>query len=469
VKVSPSTGSAPPPSGSSGPLEEFDVVVVGAGFAGLAAAERLGAAGLRVVVLEASDRVGGRAHTDYSLGGGVPLELGAQMVHGRHVVTHEWLHRFGLTTRPLRLNQHSRIIVGRRVGRYPWLALPFHPVVGTTATLDGLRRIPTAMDAYSGPDLSLAEFLEQRKASVPARYLVKLLNSHSYATDPDVLGIIGPGEEGARAGEPYGFRNFQVVEGYSALAERIGAHLGRRVVLNSPVSEISRSSEGVRVRVAAGGGRPAREVRAPAVIVTVSLGVLRSGSIRFDPPLPERVRTAIQRIGFGEAYALQMRVRNGTMRRTLGNFGVLWGGTSTSFRRPRIGTPESDDLVTAFTVGREARRRVELSDQELVAATVAEWESVVPAGVTLGTVEGIAVHRWTTDPWVRGAYTFLPKGVRLVEREELARPIDGQLFIAGEATDLTGHSATVAGAIGTGTRAAEELLASRRAKQGGAL
>jgi len=447
-------------------VSALDAIVVGAGFAGLAAAERLAAAGLQIRVLEASDRVGGRALTDYALGNGVPLELGAQMVHGRTVVTHGWLRRFGLGTRPLRLNQHSRIVIDRKVGRYPWYTLPFHPVVGTTATLDALYRIPKALRSYSGPDRSLSEFLDEQNVSVATRSIVKLLNSHSYSTDPDVLGVLGPGEEERRSSEPYGFRNFQVVEGYSALSDRVAAHLGARVVRNAPVTAILRSTDGVCLRIGAPSGGAESELRAPAVIVTVSLAVLRSGAIQFDPPLPERLRSAIARIGFGDAYALQLRVRDGTMRRRLGNFGTLWGGTHTSFRRPRIGTGEPGEFVTAFTVGREARRRAGLSDDGLVAATVAEWESAVPDGVTLGAVDGFAVHRWTTDPWVRGSYSFLPRGVGFEERQELARPIDGQLFWAGEATDLTGHSATVAGAIASGERAAEELLVMRPTRSG---
>jgi monoamine oxidase len=451
------------PTEDSRPLE---AVIVGAGFAGLAAAERLSTAGLRIRVLEASDRVGGRALTDYRLGGGVPLELGAQMVHGRTAVTHGWIRRFGLTTRPLRLNQHSRIVIDRKVGRYPWFTLPLHPVVGTAATLDALYRIPKAMSDYSGPDRSLSDFLDERDASVAARSIIKLLNSHSYATDPDVLGVLGPAEEGRWVSEPYGFRNFRVVEGYSALADRIAGRLGSSVTCNAPVTEIHRSAEGVRLKVAAGPGREETELRTPTVIVTVSLAVLRSGVIGFDPPLPERMRSAIERVGFGDAYALQLRVRGGTMRRHLGNFGVLWGGTHTSFRRPMVGTDGPGDFVTAFTVGREALRRARLSDDELVAATIAEWDSVVPRGVTLGAIEDYSVHRWTTDPWIRGAYSFLPRGVGFDERRELARPLDGQLFWAGEATDLTGHSATVAGAITSGERAADELLASRRTRSG---
>jgi monoamine oxidase len=457
-------GSSSTTGGAAVPV--LDAIIIGAGFAGLAAAEKLAAAGVQFRVLEASDRVGGRALTDYTLGSGVPLELGAQMVHGRTAVTHAWLERFGLTTRPLRLNQHSRIVLDRKVGRYPWIAFPFHPVVGTKATLDGLYRIPKALDRYAGDDRTLEEFLRERNASAPASAIVELLNSHSYATDPDVLGVRGPGEEGRRATEPYGFRNFRVVEGYSTLANRIADHLGDRIVRNAPVQKIERSANGVRIHLAPGARANPTEWRAAAVIVTVSLAVLRAGGIEFDPPLPDRKRVAIGRIGFGDAYALQIRVHGGTMRERLGNFGVLWGDTSTSFRRPRLGADRSEDFVTAFTVGREARRRAGLSDAELLAATIAEWESIVPGGVTLGTVDGLVVHRWSTDPWVQGAYSFLPRGVGIEEREELARSVDGQLFWAGEATDLEGHSATVAGAIATGERAARELLSVRRGSRG---
>jgi len=149
-------------------MEEVDVVVIGAGFAGLAAAERLAAADKRFVVLEASDRVGGRARTDYRLGDGVPLELGAQMVHGRTAVTHSWIARAGLQTRPLPVTQRSRIIVGRRVASYPWLALPFHPVAGTRAIYDGFVRLPRQIDAAQPPDRSVEEFLAERP-SIPWR------------------------------------------------------------------------------------------------------------------------------------------------------------------------------------------------------------------------------------------------------------------------------------------------------------
>ena len=154
------------------------------------------------------------------------------------------------------------------------------------------------------------------------------------------------------------------------------------------------------------------------------------------------------------------------MRARLGDFGIVWGDTATTFHRPRAGLGEPGEVLTAFTVGREARRRAALDTEAMVAATVAEWEEIAPRGATLGTVTGAAVHRWTTDPWSRGAYSYFPPGSGPLDRLALAAPVDGRLFFAGEATDTTGQSATVAGAIRSGERAAEELLAARRVRAG---
>jgi monoamine oxidase len=437
---------------------EIDALVIGAGFAGIAAARRLVDAGRKVLVLEASDRVGGRALTDYALGRGVPLELGAQMIHGRTAATHAWVARQRLTTRPLPVTQRSRIVVGRKVAGYPWIALPFHPVGGTRAVYEGLVAVPRELRAAGPPDRSLADYLAARPMRPVARRFIEMLHAHACGADPDQIGVMGCAEEDALAVEGYGFHNFQLVEGYSALAEREAAALGDRLRLRSPVSELRVLDRAVEASVRPEGGPPVVH-RAGRAILSVPLGVLKVGLPVVDPPLPPEKRTAIERLGFGDAFALQMRVRGGTLRSRLGDFGILWGGTASSFLRPRVGLGGTTEFVTAFTVGREAARRVALTEEELVAATVAEWDSVLPPGVTLGTVEGSSVHRWTTDPFVRGGYSYLPPEVGLADRAALAAPVGDRLFFAGEATDVTGQSATVAGAIRSGLRAASELLA----------
>ena len=446
------------------------MIVVGAGFAGLAAARRLVAAGLRVVVLEAADRLGGRALSDYRLADGRPLELGAMMIHGRHVVTHEWACRAGLRVSPLPLNQQSRLLVHRRVARYPWFAFPFHPVIGFRATWAGLRTIPDAMAKDPGPDRSLRAFLSERPTNDASRSLVHLFHAHTYSADPDEIGVLGPAAEERLATEPFGFRNFQLDEGYSALVRSIASELGDRVRTGTPVARVVTEVDGVRILThpRAENGPAGEELRSRYAILTVPLGVLKAGAIDFDPPLPATKRAAIERLGFGNAFVLHLRVRGGSAVRRLGDFRNLWGDTSTSFKRLAVPLSNGDAVVSAFTTGQEARRRSRLDTRELVEAARAEWEAITPTGVTLGDVVDQVVHRWPVDPWVRGAYSFFPPGVGLDARRALAAPVDRRLFFAGEATHAGGASATIHGAIETGERAARELLTITRASGTGA-
>ena len=213
------------------------------------------------------------------------------------------------------------------------------------------------------------------------------------------------------------------------------------------------------MRVRARTDRGEEEYAARTAVITVPLGVLKSTAITFDPPLPDSKREAIRRIGFGDGYALSMRVKGGTMRSRLGDFSLLWGGTASTFYRPYVGLRAPVEVMTAFTVGRDSRVRSGLGRDGIVAATLDEWASIVPEGVTLGTVEESDVHLWSLDPWTRGAYSYLPPGSTLADRQELATPVDGRLFFAGEATSVTGVSATVSGAIASGERVATEVVA----------
>jgi len=440
---------------------ELDAVVIGAGFAGLSAAERLRSRGRRCLVLEATDRPGGRARSGSSLGAPRPVELGALMIHGRTATTHGWARRLGLAVRPLPVLTRCRLSYRRKVARYPWFALPFHPVIGTRAAIAGYRTVPRDLLQYTGPDCSLS-FLEDRwGVEGPTRLLVELLHAHTYATDPDCVGVLGSAEEDREAGETYFYHNFQVLEGYSELARRAADALGPILRFGRVVTHVLRGENGVRVRARTSGGE--EEYTARTVVVTVPLGVLKAEVIAFDPPLPEPKRRAIGRIGVGDGYALSLRVRGGTMRSRLGDFSLLWGGTASTFYRPHFGLRSPVEVITAFTVGREARRRTGMNREALVAATAAEFAEVVPETVTLGAVEESDVHLWGLDPWARGAYSYLPPGASLSDRRELASPVGERMFFAGEATNLTGESGTVSGAIASGERAADEVLATLRA------
>lgn len=442
--------------------EEHDALVVGAGVAGLACAQSLAQASVDFLVLEAAHRVGGRAVTDYALADGMALELGALMVHGRKVLTHSWVRELGLETRKVRTLKRGLFSKDGRLASFPSMALPFHPTFGPRAFYQGAYGIPKALQQYAGPDRTLAEFLDELRPLPGARALVTLLFAHAAAADPDEIGVLGPAEEARRAAEEFGYNNFRLEQGYSELARRRAEAFQDRVRLGTRVTTIRYSQDGVFVRAETDGGRTLREFSARCAVLTLPLGVLKAGSVTFDPPLPEEKRRAIDAIAPGQAIVVQLRLRGGNLTQMLGDFAMLWGEGASTFHRPLVELRASAEIICAFTVGREALRRSQLSDEGVVEATVEELRSILPRRVEIGEVSGYAIQRWSTDPHTLCGYSFLPPGVGLPARVALAAPVEGTLFFAGEATHTSGESGTVHGAIETGYRAADSVIHSLR-------
>lgn len=442
-------------------VETRDVVVAGAGMAGLACAQRLQAAGADFLVLEAADRIGGRVWTTRGLAGDRPFELGALMIHGKRVVTHTWLRELGLHARPLPTTTRARFLRDGRADRLPLPRNWFHRTIGLRAFYQGAFGLPRRILAYDGSDLSLAEWLGRQEALPGARMLVTLLYAHAAAADADAVGVRGPAEETALADEEFGYSNFQLVEGYDELVARRSAPLRDRIRLGTRVTSIESSGSGVRVGVEDSAGQ-AGEVRARRAVVTLPLGVLKSDLVTFDPPLPERKRAAIRGIGFGDAMVGLLRFRGGNLFERLGDFGILWGEGPSSFHRPYVAVRDAPRVLDAFIVGREAQRRAGLPQAELQEAIVEELRGILPPSVEMGEVDGFECSRWPVDPFIRGGYSFLPPGGTVQHRKDLAEPVGGVLFFAGEATHTLGEAATVHGAIETGYRAAAEVLQSLR-------
>jgi len=443
--------------------EPHEVVVIGAGVAGLAAAQRFQEAGADFLVLEAADRVGGRVWTDRTLGGAHPFEIGALMIHGKRVITHAWLREFGLHARPLPTTRRARFLRAGRVERLPLGANILHRTIGLRAFYQGAFTLPKRLLEYDGPDVSLAEWLDRQDALPGAKMLVNLLYAHASAADADALGVRGPAEETALADEEFGYTNFQMVEGYDTLLERRSAPLRERVRLRTRVTAVRSSGGGVEIETQGPTGEE-DTICAKRVVVTLPLGVLKSDAVSFEPPLPDRKRAAIRAIAFGDAMVVLLRFRGGNLVERLGDFGLLWGEGATSFHRPYVATRDPPNVLDGFVTGREAQRRAGLPDREIRDLTLAELESSLPPSAHVGEVTGFRCSRWPVDPFVRGGYSFLPPGGTLQHRKDLAEPVGGVLFFAGEATHARGEAATVHGAIETGYRAAGEVLQSLRAR-----
>ena len=233
------------------------------------------------------------------------------------------------------------------------------------------------------------------------------------------------------------------------------AHLARgtEILTGTTVTAITHTTDGVVVT--AGG----RDLRADHAIVTVPLGVLKAGTITFDPPLPRRTTLAIERLGVGLLDKLVLRFAEGTER--------LWPDTDWIERVPPAGSygrwtqwvnlarAAGRPALMGFSAADDARAVSRLSDRE--AATQALAALSASLGVDLPTPVGVQRTRWADDPLARGSYSFYAVGSSPADRKALTRSVGDRLHLAGEATDLRSF-ATVHGAYRSGIRAATNVL-----------
>lgn len=419
-----------------------DVVIIGAGISGLAAARDLAAAGLDVAVLEARDRVGGRIETrhDQAPHG---LETGAQMIHGSRAATWDLVREFGIETRPIR----------------SWETWPLRPGGGFrpdgAARRHGVReRLLEAYRGYHGPDTSYAAFLEARGFTPEEREAVAG-GALDWSAEPDEISLRSALEDEA-SWETYLDQNYQVVGGYDQIPIRLAAGLGDRVRLSSPVREVTwRRGEAVVTCDTAGG---ATALRARRILVTAPIGVLQSGRPSFSPPLPAWKREAIAGLRMGRVVVVHLLFDERFWKRPAPKFpGWNERGGRISFWDPHPegrGAPVLHGWITGSAAG-------ELSDlgaERGLDRAIGWVEAAFPRAAARRRIAWSSLRDWLTDPWSLGSYSFNLPGSHAA-RAALGTPIEDVLFFAGEATELAPHYQTVHGAYASGRRAGREILA----------
>lgn len=406
---------------------EADVVVIGAGAAGLAAARALRAGGRRVVVLEARNRIGGRAHTDTSALG-LPFDRGAHWLHSAEV--------------------NPFLADARRLGRRTWLsgADGLTLLRAGRPLKDGEAQLEAAMAQLErrvvrrsllGVDFALGQAAGDELQQVAAEYAAFTL-----ATDRDRLSVQ---DFGALAdGEDY------VVEGgFGQLVADLAADVPVRT--GHGVQKIDwRASDRVRV-LGAFGALDARQV-----VITVPPPVLASGAIAFDPPLPVLRQAALDALQGGAFIKVGLRLDRPLTQAPEFAFDMdaaLRHETTALYVDPRL------PLATVIFSGRHART---LSRAGPGALTAAGREALVAMlGSSLqGRITATTVADWTSDPFALGAYSVVKVG-QARARQVYGTPIDHRLFFAGD-SDGKAYAVTVMGARRSGEAAARAILARAR-------
>lgn len=438
------------------------VIVIGSGFAGLGAARTLVDAGIDVLLLESRDRIGGRAHTDYSLG--FPVDLGAAWLHGaslknplgplvgrlrlplyktsddNSVLYDHDLESFALFAADGQRVPHDVVVKVERV---------FEEMLQETNRLWGVADMPEDMPMKDALGLALQRRPELRLEGVEADVLQWYLCRMEgwFATDSHNLSARNWGEEKLVDGG-HGL----MITGYLPVLKELAKNV--QILFNQRVTSVQHSTQGAHVMTSSG-----MSLSADAVIVTVPIGVLKAGTISFNPAIPRPKQQAIEAMGAGMENKVAL-LFDSVFWPSVEFLGVVGPTPYECCYFLNLHKATGAPVLVFMPAGSMAQDLEKLSDEHNVAFAMKQLRTVVPlAPQPLKSV----VTRWCTDPSSLCAYSFDAVGVPMSAHDDLRASVGSSLFFAGEATSRD-YPGTVHGAFSTGTEAARDCWAALNRK-----
>ena len=417
------------------------VLVIGAGMAGLGAAQVLRESGFEVKVIEARDSPGGRTRTSHQWAD-CPVDLGAGWIHG--------VKGNPLTTLADRARATRKVTSYDRSEIYNSNGHPLSP--SQERLMRQLRKMIDSAIERAGDrerDLSITQALkpvldEYRNRVHESEFISFLINSeieHEYAGSADVTSAHWYDES-----EIFDGPDAILLEGFTSLVNHLIRNLDIRT--GEPVESIDWRESPVRVRT-----RKAEYV-ADHVVITVPLGVLKKRSIGFIPDLPARKVAAIDRLGMGVLNKCFLRFPK-----------VFWPDHVDwlEFVAPRHGEwtewvnmarTTGKPVLIGFNAAERGREIEEWTDDEIVASAMMTLKGIF--GQDIPGPVGHQITRWASDPWSCGSYSFNAVGSVPEMRDTLAEPLASRIHFAGEATERK-YFGTAHGAYLSGLRAAREI------------
>jgi monoamine oxidase len=440
-----------------------DVLVLGAGAAGLSAAIDLTRAGLKVEILEARDRIGGRILTKHDDNTNHPIDLGAEFVHG--LSPEIWLSL-----------QQNKIHVTEVTGDL-WCSI--NDKLQPCNFFAQAEKILSTMDDHS-PDESFLGFLTRRfpgQEHEAAKQWATGYVSGFNAADPGKVSVHWLVHNSLAEEQIEGNRAFRIAGGYETLVnifeEELSSHRVQ-IHLNTRVTAIKWNPGSIQIKTdrvgAALQARPSERssalFTARCALITVPLGVLQANSIRFNPEFPASKKTAMQKLAMGKVIRVTLSFREPFWQnilppgenRSLSNLSFLFSHDDL-FPTWWTQMPVPIAIITGWAPARSAETLAGKPKHQIIDKAVTTLSRLLHREKSKVQSQLAAAYfrDWDSDPFSRGAYSYAKTGGEGCQGT-LAAPLENTLFFAGEATDTEGHNGTVHGAIATGKRAAAEII-----------
>ncbi len=433
---------------------EYDVLIVGAGVAGLQAGRLLAEAGRRVAIVEARARTGGRIWTrSISLDGlqrPVPVELGAEFVHGLPPETWSLIKQAELSSYEID-GLFCRFEGGRM--------LAAEENRGTAeGVLEEMRRWVDVQP--HGSDVSFSEYLEAHAVEPLAARAAGNYVEGFNAADQNRISVAALAKQQAAEDAIAADRLFRLDSGYAAIPNFLAGKFsaaGGELMLEAPVKKIVWRRGAVSVETTKPEG--AHRHRSQRAVITVPLGVLQARTIEFVPR-PVDVLFNADRLAMGAVVHLTLAFKQKFWDPRL-SFLFAPGESAPTWWTP---APREAPLLTAWAGGPKAERLLELvgADGDAGAlrdrclATLARIFALPLSDIT-AMLSSWHMHNWQSDEYARGAYSYVQVGA-LDAPEKIRTPVEDTLYFAGEHTDVAGHWGTVHAALAAGAAAADQIL-----------
>jgi len=427
-------------------MNSLDTIIIGAGAAGLIAAYQLTKAGQKVILVEARNRIGGRCHTFSGEGFTVPVELGAEFIHGNLPLTFKLLKEAGIKYEAVSGDSFE---------------VKNGEIKASEFFMEHWDEFEKALREVQ-EDQPLNQFLQQHfqeeNYAGLRRSVIQFAAGYDTA-DPERVSLFSLRDEWLN--NPIEEMQYRIPGGYVQLMDYLAGQIknsGGEIVLNTSVKQIRWRAGSVEVITEDNASFTGKKL-----VLTVSLGILsldpdQPSAILFNPDLPQQ-RKAAAGMGFGAIIKILIEFSDPFWEeQRLRNMQFL-------FSEEKIPTwwtqrPQNNHVLTGWLGGNPQDEMQALSDEELLQHAIHSLANIFKADASFITQKMVTakVYNWTADPFTRGSYSYATVETNAA-RKILKMPVEQTIYFAGEALFDGEQLGTVEAALISGLEVVKEMIA----------